>query len=207
MKVLHAHQGAGLALPGGVEEMLRRIDDSRGHRAQGAWCSPPCCELKQVCNHPAQFLGDGSAARRTGRASSSGSPRCSRRCSRAGERALVFTQFAEMGACCATTSRSASAAEVRSCTAACPRPQRDADGRRVPGGGAATRRSCCSRSRRAARASTSRRANHVFHFDRWWNPAVENQATDRAFRIGQTPQRPGAQAGLRRHAGGEDRRR
>jgi SNF2 family DNA or RNA helicase len=30
------------------------------------------------------------------------------------------------------------------------------------------------------------RANHVFHFDRWWNPAVENQATDRAFRLGQT---------------------
>jgi len=30
------------------------------------------------------------------------------------------------------------------------------------------------------------RANHVFHFDRWWNPAVEDQATDRVFRIGQT---------------------
>jgi SNF2 family DNA or RNA helicase len=30
------------------------------------------------------------------------------------------------------------------------------------------------------------RANRVFHFDRWWNPAVEEQATDRAFRIGQT---------------------
>ena len=29
-------------------------------------------------------------------------------------------------------------------------------------------------------------ANHVFHFDRWWNPAVEDQASDRAFRIGQT---------------------
>jgi non-specific serine/threonine protein kinase len=29
-------------------------------------------------------------------------------------------------------------------------------------------------------------ANHVIHFDRWWNPATENQATDRAFRIGQT---------------------
>ena len=29
-------------------------------------------------------------------------------------------------------------------------------------------------------------ASHVVHFDRWWNPAVENQATDRAFRIGQT---------------------
>jgi SNF2 family DNA or RNA helicase len=32
---------------------------------------------------------------------------------------------------------------------------------------------------------TLTRANHVIHFDRWWNPAVENQATDRAFRIGQ----------------------
>ena len=32
---------------------------------------------------------------------------------------------------------------------------------------------------------TLTRASHVFHFDRWWNPAVENQATDRAFRIGQ----------------------
>ena len=30
------------------------------------------------------------------------------------------------------------------------------------------------------------RASHVFHVDRWWNPAVEDQATDRAFRIGQT---------------------
>jgi SNF2 family DNA or RNA helicase len=30
------------------------------------------------------------------------------------------------------------------------------------------------------------RANHVFHFDRWWNPAVEDQATDRAFRLGQS---------------------
>ena len=29
-------------------------------------------------------------------------------------------------------------------------------------------------------------ANHVFHYDRWWNPAVEDQATDRAYRIGQT---------------------
>ncbi len=33
-------------------------------------------------------------------------------------------------------------------------------------------------------------ASHVVHFDRWWNPAVENQATDRAFRIGQTKNVP-----------------
>ena len=38
------------------------------------------------------------------------------------------------------------------------------------------------------------RAGHVVHFDRWWNPAVEAQATDRAYRIGQTPARAGAPA-------------
>ena len=47
-------------------------------------------------------------------------------------------------------------------------------------------RSSCSPSRPAARGSTSPRADHVLHFDRWWNPAVEDQATDRAYRIGQT---------------------
>ena len=39
-------------------------------------------------------------------------------------------------------------------------------------------------------------ASHVIHFDRWWNPAVENQATDRAFRIGQTTQCAGPQVHL-----------
>ena len=43
-----------------------------------------------------------------------------------------------------------------------------------------------SASAPAAWDSTSPPATHVFHFDRWWNPAVENQATDRAYRIGQT---------------------
>jgi hypothetical protein len=49
-------------------------------------------------------------------------------------------------------------------------------------------------------------ASHVVHFDRWWNPAVENQATDRAFRIGQKKQRAGPQVRLPRHRRGEDRR-
>ena len=49
-------------------------------------------------------------------------------------------------------------------------------------------------------------ASHVIHFDRWWNPAVENQATDRAFRIGQKQQRAGAQVRLPGHRRGEDRR-
>ena len=48
-------------------------------------------------------------------------------------------------------------------------------------------------------------ASHVVHFDRWWNPAVENQATDRAFRIGQTQERARAQVRLPRHGRREDR--
>ena len=49
-------------------------------------------------------------------------------------------------------------------------------------------------------------ASHVIHFDRWWNPAVENQATDRAYRIGQKQERAGAQVRLPRHRRGAYRR-
>lgn len=48
-------------------------------------------------------------------------------------------------------------------------------------------RACFSSPSRAGGTGLNlTQASHVFHFDRWWNPAVENQATDRAFRIGQT---------------------
>ena len=50
------------------------------------------------------------------------------------------------------------------------------------------------------------RANHVFHYDRWWNPAVENQATDRAYRIGQTRDVQVHKFMCLRHARGADRR-
>ncbi len=50
------------------------------------------------------------------------------------------------------------------------------------------------------------RANHVFHFDRWWNPAVEDQATDRAFRIGQKRNVQVHKFVTIGHAGGDDRR-
>ena len=103
------------------------------------------------------------------------------------DRALIFTQFAEMGhLLVASDSRRTSAASevlflhggtpARSAT-------RWSSASRA---GQAARRSSCSRSRPAAPGLNLTAANHVFHFDRWWNPAVEDQATDRAFRIGQT---------------------
>ena len=68
------------------------------------------------------------------------------------------------------------------------------------------RRSSSSRSRPAAPGSTSPPPRTSIHFDRWWNPAVENQATDRAYRIGQKQERARAQVRLPRHRRGADRR-
>ena len=101
-----------------------------------------------------------------------------------GDRALIFTQFAEMGELLCGACRSASGARCCSCTAACP-------------SSSATRWSSAFKAsdgpaifvlslKAGGTGLNLTRANHVFHFDRWWNPAVENQATDRAFRIGQT---------------------
>ena len=65
------------------------------------------------------------------------------------------------------------------------RPDARQHGRRVPGS-RSTEPSVFILSLRAGGVGLNlTRANHVFHFDRWWNPAVEDQATDRAFRIGQ----------------------
>jgi SNF2 family DNA or RNA helicase len=138
--------------------------------------------LKQICNHPSQWLGDGGYA-------ADGSGKFARLAEIAEvvgsrqEKALVFTQFREM-------------------TAPLARFLGEAFGR--PG------LVLHGETRVEARAELVRRfqedetipffvlslkaggtglnltaATHVVHFDRWWNPAVENQATDRAFRIGQ----------------------
>ena len=101
------------------------------------------------------------------------------------EKVLVFTQFREMTAPLAAFLGGG----LRPARA---RAARRDDGAEAPGAGARgfrrTRRcrSSCSRSRPAAPGLNLTAASHVIHFDRWWNPAVENQATDRAFRIGQT---------------------
>ena len=161
--------------------------------------------LKQVCNHPAHLL-----ARRLARcpavpASSLGPRSCSRRSwPRATTR--CSSRSSPSGVSCSRrTSSDRFGVEV----ALPPRRRRDApsatNGRPLPGRRRAAGASS-SRSRRAERASTSPRAIHVIHFDRWWNPAVEDQATDRAYRIGQHAQRAGAQARLRRHSRGADRR-
>ena len=69
--------------------------------------------------------------------------------------------------------------------AACRRGQARPDGGALPERGTPDRRYLFSLIKAGGTGLNLTSANHVFHFDRWWNPAVENQATDRAFRIGQ----------------------
>jgi SNF2 family DNA or RNA helicase len=139
--------------------------------------------LKQVCNHPAQFLGDGSVLpARSGKLN-----RLSEMLEEAlsvGDRALVFTQFAEMGHMLQDHLRSLFGAEVLYLHGGTAQRQRD---RMVDRFQAKRGPPVFILSLRAGGTGLNlTAANHVFHYDRWWNPAVENQATDRAFRIGQT---------------------
>jgi len=140
-------------------------------------------KLKQVCNHPAQFLGDRSAVPgRSGKLA-----RLAEMLEEAievGDRALVFTQFAEMGGILKRHLEETFGREVLFLHGAVPKAQRDRMIERFQGDGGPPLFILSLKAGGTGLNLT--RANHVFHFDRWWNPAVENQATDRAFRIGQT---------------------
>jgi len=140
-------------------------------------------KLKQVCNHPAQFLKDNSAI-----------PGRSGKLARltemveetlaAGDRSLIFTQFTEMGDLIRRHLQESFGGEVLYLHGGVTKKGRD---RMVELFGKEDGPSIFLLSLKAGGTGLNlTRASHVFHFDRWWNPAVENQATDRAFRIGQT---------------------
>ncbi len=165
-----------------VKEMLEKIENSKGMVRKGLVLST-LLKLKQVCNHPAQFLQDRSML-----------PGRSGKLLRLeemleeilaeGDKTLIFTQFAEMGKMLKQHLQETFTCEALFLHGGTPRKERDAliqrfqNDRRGP--------SLFILSLKAGGVGLNlTAANHVFHFDRWWNPAVENQATDRAFRIGQ----------------------
>ena len=165
-----------------VDEMLAEIDEAEGMQRKGAVLKA-MLRLKQVCYHPAHYLGDGSAlAGRSGKLERT--VEILEQVLEAGERALVFSQFAEMGALLRDHLQHRLGCRVAFLHGGVPRRARDemvaelqrSDGE-VP---------IMVLSLKAGGTGLNlTAANHVVHFDRWWNPAVENQATDRAFRIGQ----------------------
>lgn len=139
-------------------------------------------KFKQVCNHPSHWNGDGAWAP----ADSGKFARLAEICTELAEkreRALIFTQFAET---CDPLARYLSTVFGREGlilhggTSVKKRPQL-VEAFQQPGGPPFMVISV----KAGGTGLNLTAASHVIHFDRWWNPAVENQATDRAFRIGQ----------------------
>ncbi len=165
-----------------VKELAKQLQEAEGIQRKGLVLSF-LMRFKQICNHPSHWLGDGSWEE-----NDSGKWARLREIAEViaakQEKMLVFTQFREVIAPLAAFLRSVfgrpglvlhGETEVKQRKEIVRRFQED-EGvgffvLSLKAGGAGLNLTA---------------ASHVVHFDRWWNPAVENQATDRAFRIGQT---------------------
>lgn len=141
-------------------------------------------KLKQICNHPSTFLKDrGRVSGRSGKLA-----RLVERVEAIvanGERALVFTQFREMGNIIQSHLQNVLGSEVAFLHGQLDRRQREVIVQRFQNEKDGPKILVLS-LKAAGTGLTLTRATQVIHFDRWWNPAVEEQATDRAYRIGQT---------------------
>ncbi len=164
-----------------VQDTLAQLDSSEGIQRRGLVLGL-LTRLKQITNHPAHYLKQpGPLPNRSGKLE-----RLTEMLDEAlavGDHALVFTQFVEMGTLLRNHLREVFGVEVLFLHGGTPAPQRDD---MVQAFQTEEGPPIFILSLRAGGAGLNlTRASHVFHFDRWWNPAVENQATDRAFRIGQ----------------------
>ncbi|WFF00764.1 DEAD/DEAH box helicase [Micromonospora sp. WMMD964] len=164
-----------------VDDMLARIETSDGIERRGLVLAT-MTRLKQVCNHPAQLLRDGSALEgRSGKLARL--TEILEEVLAAGEKALLFTQYAEFGAMLRGHLSARFGREVLFLHGGLGKAERDAMVQRFQ---SAEGPALFVLSLKAGGTGlTLTAANHVVHVDRWWNPAVEDQATDRAFRIGQ----------------------
>ncbi|TWH65846.1 non-specific serine/threonine protein kinase [Micromonospora olivasterospora] len=164
-----------------VDDMLARIESSDGIERRGLVLSA-MTRLKQVCNHPAQLLRDGSAlAGRSGKLARL--EEILDEVLAAGEKALLFTQYAEFGAMLRGHLSARFGREVLFLHGGVGKADRDAMVARFQSDGGPALFVLSLKAGGTGLTLTA--ANHVVHVDRWWNPAVEDQATDRAFRIGQ----------------------
>ncbi len=165
-----------------VEETLGVVDVANGIRRRGLILSM-LTRLKQVCNHPRHLTREpGPLDYRSGK--------CERLVEMLeevlaeGDAALVFTQYREMGHLLEKMLADRLRIEVQFLHGGTPVKRRTqmADRFQDPDGGI---RVFLLSLKAGGLGLNLTAANHVFHFDRWWNPAVEAQATDRAHRLGQ----------------------
>ncbi|MGJ5673094.1 MAG: DEAD/DEAH box helicase [Nostochopsis sp.] len=166
-----------------VKDVEEKLQEAEGIQRKGLILST-LMKLKQICNHPAQFLQDNSEF------STERSHKLSRLAEMVeeviseGESLLIFSQFTEICESVEKYIKHAFHCNTYYLHGGTSRKRREKmitefqDPETEP--------SVFILSLKAGGVGiTLTKANHVFHFDRWWNPAVENQASDRAFRIGQ----------------------
>jgi superfamily II DNA or RNA helicase len=166
-----------------VDDMLRRIEKSDGIERRGLVLAT-MTKLKQVCNHPAHFLRDGSGlSGRSGKLERL--EEIIEEIFAVGEKALLFTQYAEFGSMLHGHLAGRFGREVLFLHGGVAKPERDAMVSRFESNGSAGPPLFVLSLKAGGTGLTLTAANHVVHVDRWWNPAVEDQATDRAYRIGQ----------------------
>lgn len=165
-----------------VAGLERRLRESEGIERRGLVLAA-LTKLKQICNHPDQYLGLPDFAPAESGKFAMLQELCETILEKR-ERVLVFTQFREMTRPLAAFLRTVFGM----------------DGLVLHGGTRPAARSQIVDAfqgeayvpflvlsvKAGGTGLNLTRASHVIHFDRWWNPAVENQATDRAYRIGQT---------------------
>lgn len=141
--------------------------------------------LKQLCNHPALYLKEKSA----GRPLLDRSNKLEKLVELVnavldqGESCLIFTQYIEMGEMIRSVVKKKFGVEVPFLNGSVPKAQRDGMIERFQNGEFPV---FLLSLKAGGTGLNLTAANHVIHYDRWWNPAVENQATDRAYRIGQS---------------------
>jgi SNF2 family DNA or RNA helicase len=168
-----------------VDESLQTIEEADGIQRKGIILAL-LTKLKQICNHPALFKGNDSAnGFQTRSAKLQRLEEMLEEAVAEGDRALIFTQFAEWGKLLKPHLEQQLGREVLFLYGSTPKKQREEMIDRFQQDPQGPRIFILSLKAGGVGLNLTR-ANHVFHYDRWWNPAVENQATDRVFRIGQT---------------------
>ncbi len=165
-----------------VKEIEQKLKGSEGIERRGLILAS-LMKLKQICNHPDQYLGlENYKEEDSGKFESL--ERICRTISEKRERVLVFTQFREMTEPLAGFLEGIFRRNGLVIHGGTPVRQR---GKLVEQFNGEAYVPFMVLSLKAGGVGLNlTAASHVIHFDRWWNPAVENQATDRAFRIGQT---------------------
>jgi superfamily II DNA or RNA helicase len=165
-----------------VADMLSRIEEAADDISRRGLVLATMAKLKQVCNHPAHLLGDGS--RLPGRSGKLARlEEIGEEIVAEGDKALCFTQYAEFGRMLQPHLAARLGCPVLFLHGGTPKKQRDA---MVESFASLEEPALFLLSLKAGGTGLNlTAASHVIHVDRWWNPAVEDQATDRAFRIGQ----------------------